>query len=122
MDLRTFETIEAVDTLVASADFAEITEALHKVSEDFFNWTYGYMETVQGGDSSIRLFSEGAREGAISLPRPMYSQALAQTLLDFSATEARYPEPEEEGKTKGWEISLAWIESMPVAVARAVWV
>ena len=122
MELREFGELTPVTLLTVSSELGPIANALRIVSEDFYGWDFNYTDVVRQGESSIRIFSEESHGTAVALPRPLRSLALAQELLDFSQSEARYPEPPEEGKEKGWQISQAWVGATVVAIAKAVWV
>jgi len=101
-------------------DLRILTQMLARVLEGSAFTHYLFTGIIHGTKSSGRVLSPRPYLDCVALPAAFSPEQIAQQLLLFSNTEARYDPPQKLNGIKGWSIQK--IKGLPIAVAHAIWI
>lgn len=123
MNVQELADLGVSNQIVASTDLTELTVALDRILAENGCTTFKSYAIVCGGKSSTLVFlqeDEDLDAGYVAFFSD--SIGVAQELICFADKTARYPDPPDSTRKKGWIIRSVTINDKPAAVAEAAWV
>lgn len=101
---------------------AETRRIEYLLASEFQDNPVRYFAPVIGGPRSIRLLSSLPFRESVRYPNSMTSAFLAQQIVMFLVSEARYDPPKLPRHNKGVEFRKIILDNIPVILQQTIWV